>query len=144
MPNYAISDGSTIVNVIVADSKKIAEELSGMTAIETNGSPWMNWTLKNGEWTEPPPYPSWTKDGDNWVAPVPKPEQGGYYYMWNEEKMGWDAFLIPKPFPSWIRNENNDWVAPVPYPQDGQPYFWDENIINWKLKSNDLNQGEES
>ena len=43
-----------------------------------------------------------------------------------------DAFIPPKPFPSWILNEATcQWAAPVPYPNDGQQYVWDEATQTW-------------
>jgi len=43
-----------------------------------------------------------------------------------------DAFIPPKPFASWILNENTClWDAPVAYPTDGKIYSWDENQQNW-------------
>lgn len=54
MPNFAIHDGSTVVNVIVADSKEIAEEVTGLSAVEADGEPWIGWTLVDGVWTAPP------------------------------------------------------------------------------------------
>lgn len=45
-----------------------------------------------------------------------------------------DAFIPPKPYPSWILNETTvDWEAPVPYPTDGKVYFWDEGTLSWQL-----------
>jgi len=39
-----------------------------------------------------------------------------------------DAFIAPKPYPSWILNEDTcQWQAPVPYPSDGGSYVWDES-----------------
>ena len=49
----------------------------------------------------------------------------GYYY--DETK---DIFIQPKPFPSWILDENSDWQAPIERP-DGS-YYWDEETISWK------------
>lgn len=47
-----------------------------------------------------------------------------------------DAFIPPKPFNSWILNENScTWDAPVPYPDDGQRYEWDEDTNNWVLET---------
>lgn len=44
-----------------------------------------------------------------------------------------DAFIPPKPFESWILNEETClWESPVPYPEDGQFYFWDEKTITWQ------------
>jgi hypothetical protein len=43
-----------------------------------------------------------------------------------------DAFIPPKPFPSWVLNEATcQWEAPVPYPNDGQQYVWDEATQTW-------------
>jgi len=43
-----------------------------------------------------------------------------------------DAFVSPKPYPSWILNNNTaQWEAPVPMPSDGQMYFWDEASQAW-------------
>ena len=43
-----------------------------------------------------------------------------------------DAFIPPKPCPSWGLDETTcQWEAPVPYPQDGQRYVWDETQQNW-------------
>ena len=45
-----------------------------------------------------------------------------------------DAFIPPKPFDSWILNEDTcRWEAPVVYPSDGQNYKWNETIKNWEL-----------
>jgi hypothetical protein len=55
MANFAIHDGSTVVNVIVADSAEIAEQVTGLQAIETAGQPWTGWIYKDGEWVEPTP-----------------------------------------------------------------------------------------
>jgi hypothetical protein len=45
-----------------------------------------------------------------------------------------DAFIAPKPFNSWILNENTcQWEAPITRPQDGNMYRWNESIINWEL-----------
>ena len=43
-----------------------------------------------------------------------------------------DAFIPPKPFTSWILNEDTClWDAPTPYPQDGKFYQWDEATTSW-------------
>lgn len=44
-----------------------------------------------------------------------------------------DAFVAPKPFPSWILNANAQWEAPVAMPTDGQMYSWDEATTSWKV-----------
>lgn len=43
-----------------------------------------------------------------------------------------DAFIPPKPYPSWLLDTNTcQWEAPVPYPEDGNMYLWDETILSW-------------
>lgn len=46
---------------------------------------------------------------------------------------GRDAFIAPKPYASWLLNEDTcQWEAPVPYPTDGVMYAWDEETTDWK------------
>ncbi len=43
-----------------------------------------------------------------------------------------DAFIPPKPYPSWILDEETClWNAPVSYPEDGKMYRWNEETVNW-------------
>ena len=43
-----------------------------------------------------------------------------------------DAFIAPKPYPSWLLNTNTcQWVPPTPYPSDGNLYTWDEETLSW-------------
>ena len=43
-----------------------------------------------------------------------------------------DAFIPPKPYPSWILNETTClWESPVPMPTD-KAYRWDEETLTWK------------
>ena len=45
---------------------------------------------------------------------------------------GRDAFIPPKPYASWVLNEDTClWNAPTPYPNDGKHYTWDEEAVNW-------------
>ena len=45
-----------------------------------------------------------------------------------------DAFVAPKPYPSWILDEATCcWQAPTPYPTDGFTYFWNELELAWEL-----------
>ena len=53
-----------------------------------------------------------------------------------------DIFIVPKPFPSWVEDENKPgyWKAPVEYPiqstnAEQEPptsiYEWDEDSVSW-------------
>jgi hypothetical protein len=43
-----------------------------------------------------------------------------------------DAFIPPKPYPSWVLDEITClWAAPTPMPDDGKRYNWDEATTSW-------------
>jgi hypothetical protein len=45
-----------------------------------------------------------------------------------------DAFIPPKPFNSWILNEDTcNWEAPTPKPSGDGMYKWVEDDLNWQL-----------
>jgi hypothetical protein len=61
----------------------------------------------------------------------------GIGYQYDQTR---DAFIAPKPFNSWILNEDTcRWNAPVAMPttelEDNQYYSWNESIINWEIKT---------
>ena len=64
----------------------------------------------------------------------------GYHY-----DQARDAFIAPKPYQSWILNEDTcKWEAPVAMPEltqeqiDNKNYYaWNEQIKNWELKNNE-------
>jgi hypothetical protein len=48
-----------------------------------------------------------------------------------------DAFIPPKPFNSWILNEDTcRWEAPIPMPNDvsaTKQYSWNEQTLSWDI-----------
>jgi hypothetical protein len=53
----------------------------------------------------------------------------GIGYKYDEDR---DAFIPPKPFESWILNEETClWESPIAYPTDDKLYQWDEDSISW-------------
>jgi hypothetical protein len=46
-----------------------------------------------------------------------------------------DAFIPPKPFESWVLNENTcQWDAPTPMPTDEtKKYSWNESTTSWDV-----------
>jgi len=54
----------------------------------------------------------------------------GVGYTYNEQL---DAFIPPKPFPSWTLNEETaDWGAPVPKPDSVGYFEWNEEQQRWE------------
>jgi hypothetical protein len=55
----------------------------------------------------------------------------GIGFTYDEQR---DAFIPPKPFDSWILDEETcRWVAPISYPTDGFTYVWNDNKVEWEL-----------
>ena len=53
-------------------------------------------------------------------------------YIYDSER---DAFISPKPFDSWVLNEETClWEAPVAMPDDGERYYWNEETLNWSIE----------
>ena len=54
----------------------------------------------------------------------------GIDYQYDQQR---DAFIAPKPYPSWILNETTCiWETPTPYPDDGEMYTWNEETLTWE------------
>jgi len=54
----------------------------------------------------------------------------GIGYQYDQQR---DAFIAPKPYNSWILNEDTcKWQSPIPYPQDDKQYSWNEQNLTWE------------
>jgi hypothetical protein len=71
-----------------------------------------------------------TQGGQHLLGGTPyRKNYAGYGYYYDEQR---DAFVPPRPYPSWLLNETTcRWDSPVAHPDDGKPYVWDENLVNW-------------
>ena len=55
----------------------------------------------------------------------------GIGYQYDQTR---DAFIPPKPFNSWILNEDTClWNAPVARPNDDNRYTWNESTLTWDI-----------
>jgi hypothetical protein len=55
----------------------------------------------------------------------------GIGFTYDEDR---DAFIPPKPFNSWVLNEQTCiWEAPVNMPQDSNRYTWNESTLTWDI-----------
>jgi len=53
----------------------------------------------------------------------------GIGYTYDSQR---DAFIPPRPFASWVLNEDTClWNAPTPMPTDNKYYQWNENTLTW-------------
>ena len=79
---------------------------------------------------------TWVKTSYNTIAGMHT--QGGTPLRKNYAGIGYtydsirDAFYAPKPFASWLLNEETcQWQAPVAQPSDDKKYQWDEPSTSW-------------
>lgn len=69
--------------------------------------------------------------GGRWVKTSYNAKIRGVYagigYSYNEEE---DIFVLPQPYPSWIR-QGSKWEAPKEYPLNGNRHVWNEESGDW-------------
>jgi hypothetical protein len=95
MATYAVVENNLIINVILADSKEIAEEITQKECIEyTEENPLgvgYYWSQDHNKYIMPSPHNGWIFNGEVWTAPVEPVFEEGKFYTWNDETMAWDS-----------------------------------------------------
>ena len=118
MAHYAFLDGNNIVTEVIV-GKDEGEQ----------GIDWEQWYGNfRGQACKRTSYN--TKAGVHSEGGTPfRKNYAGIGYTFDETR---DAFIPPKPFASWVLNEDTClWDAPVAMPTDGGFYNWDEEAGNW-------------
>jgi hypothetical protein len=73
-------------------------------------------------------YPVWKQTSYNNNI---RKNHAGIGYTYDEDR---DAFIAPKPYASWILNEDTClWEAPSVIPDDGERYTWNESTTTWDI-----------
>jgi hypothetical protein len=125
MAHWAELDSNNIVTrVLVGDNNDPAGDEGYQWLIDNLGGTWVKTSYnavagkrRNPETNEIVDEPGFRKN----YAGI------GYSY-----DSGRDAFIPPKPFNSWVLNEETCvWDAPVAYPNDGKLYTWNEENLAW-------------
>lgn len=90
MPSFAVLNGQDVLNVILAESQTIAEEVTGKTCVESTDKPAEpGGTYIDGVFFKKKPYPSWVLDSNGqWKAPVDAPVDDNLY-IWDEDTVSW-------------------------------------------------------
>ena len=118
--NNKVIEVLSVHNNVLKDSNGVEQEVNGIDFLtKLTGYPLWKQTSYN------------THGGvhDNGGTPLRK-NHAGIGYTYDETR---DAFIPPKPFNSWILNEDTClWNAPVAYPQDDKRYKWNETNLNWE------------
>jgi hypothetical protein len=118
MAHYAFLDGNNIVTEVIV-GKDEGEQ----------GIDWEQWYGDfRGQACKRTSYN--TSGGVHSSGGTPfRKNYAGIGYTFDEAR---DAFIPPKPFASWVLNEDTClWDAPVAMPSDGGFYNWDEEAGNW-------------
>jgi hypothetical protein len=121
--NNIVIDVNCIVNEVIKDSNGVEQEQLGINFLRTfYNEPDAIWKQTSYN----------TVGGVHLLGGIPfRKNYAGIGYTYDQTR---DAFISPKPFNSWILNEDTcNWNAPVAYPTDGQKYYWNEEILNWEL-----------
>jgi hypothetical protein len=90
MPNYAIIINDLVTNVVLADSKSIAEELNpGAVVVDASINSLGVGHFKEGTvWYPKKPFNSWVWSESRWFAPKPYPTDDKIY-NWDESVLDW-------------------------------------------------------
>ena len=80
-----------------------------------------------GQWIQTS-YNTYAGQHRNGGTPLRK-NFAGIGYTYDADR---DAFIPPKPFASWVLDEDSClWEAPTPRPDDGGQYVWNEETQTW-------------
>ena len=117
-----------VIKVLVVDDKDTQDNDSN--EVESVGAKYLHDAF-GGTWLKTSYN---THRGAHQLGETPfRKNYAGRGYTYDETR---DAFIPPKPFPSWTLNESTcQWDSPIPYPNDGQEYKWNEAAISWELKT---------
>ena len=118
--NNKVIEVLSVVNEVLHDSNGVEQESIGIDFLtKLTGYPVWKQTSYN------------THGGVHSSGGTPlRKNHAGIGYTYDEDR---DAFIPPKPFNSWILNEDTClWNAPVAYPSDNGRYKWNENNLNWE------------
>jgi hypothetical protein len=90
-------------------------------------------TLNLGHWGDPSLWVQTsynTQGGKHLLGGTPlRKNYAGIGFTYDANR---DAFLPPRPFASWILDEDTcQWGAPTPMPTDGKLYNWNEDSKSW-------------
>ena len=119
--NGKVIEVQSVVNEVLHDSNGVEQESIGIDFL-TKLTGWAIWKQTSYN----------TKGGINSSGGIAlRKNHAGIGYTYDENR---DAFIPPKPFNSWILNEDTClWESPIPMPQDDNIYNWNEENQTWDL-----------
>jgi hypothetical protein len=118
--NSKVIEVQSVVNEVLHDSNGVEQENIGIDFL-TKLTGWSIWKQTSYN----------TIGGVHKLGGTPlRKNYAGIGFTYDEDR---DAFIAPKPFTSWILNEETcQWEAPVARPTSGR-YTWNEETKQWDL-----------
>jgi hypothetical protein len=119
--NNKVIEVLSVVNEVLHDSNGIEQEINGIDFL-TKLTGWAIWKQTSYN----------THGGVHSSGGTPlRKNHAGIGYTYDEDR---DAFIAPKPYNSWILNEQTcRWEAPIAKPDNENLYRWNETNLNWEL-----------
>lgn len=121
------------------DTNVVTEVITGKDENEDN----IDWEVHYGNFrNQPCKRTSYNTRGGVYYLPntnTPGPDQTkafrkNYAGIGDTYDVARDAFIAPKPYPSWSLDEFSClWEAPVAKPNDGNIYIWNEETQSWDM-----------
>ncbi len=123
MAHYAFLDENNVVTLVIVGKNETED---GIDWEEFYGAVRTSYNTSAGLYIDPV-----TREPAEDQSRAFRKNFAGIGYTYDQQR---DAFIPPKPFDSWILNEDTCcWDPPVPYPNDGLQYYWNESADNWSL-----------
>ena len=117
--NNKVIEVLSVHNDVLKDDEGIEQEVLGIDFL-TKLTGWSVWKQTSYN----------TRGGVHKLGGTPfRKNHAGKGYTYDKTR---DAFIPPKPFPSWTLNEATcHWNAPTAMPSDDKRYTWDEPNTKW-------------
>lgn len=125
MAHYAQLDKNNIVIQVITGKDEADKDMELILRIET-GKIWKrtSFNTRNGIHYDPV-----TGNPSEDQSKAFRVNYAGIGYSYNERL---DAFILPKPFNSWVLNEETySWDPPVAVPDEEKLYDWSEETSSW-------------
>ena len=128
--NNKVIEVLSVVNEVLHDSNGVEQESIGIDFL-TKLTGWAIWKQTSYNTRGGKHYLSDNSGLSDAQNKAFRKNHAGINYTYDETR---DAFIPPKPFNSWILNEDTClWNAPVARPIDDNKYTWNELTLSWDL-----------
>jgi hypothetical protein len=128
--NSKVIEVLSVNNEVLKDSNGVEQEVNGIDFL-TKLTGWAIWKQTSYNTKSGNHYLSDNSSLSNTQEKAFRKNFAGIGYTYDEDR---NAFIPPKPFNSWILNEDTClWNAPVAMPINDNRYTWNESTLTWDI-----------